>query len=104
MKKIYIAGKVTGEPIHSCALKFAMAQKEIEALGFEAVNPIEVVGDFKSRWAPAMKKCIKAMMDCDALFILPCAKGSKGAKIEKNLAFDLKIPVYQTLDILKALL
>jgi hypothetical protein len=51
-----------------------------------------------------MKKCIKAMMDCDALFILPCAKGSKGAKIEKNLAFDLKIPVYQTLDILKALL
>ena len=46
MKKIYIAGKVSGEPIADCTLKFGTAQKEIETLGFEAVNPIAVVNDW----------------------------------------------------------
>lgn len=77
-----------------------MAQASIEALGFEAVNPIEVVRDFKAPWGIAMKKCIKALVDCDAVFVLPCANNSRGAKIERDLAFDLKIPVYQQLDML----
>jgi len=91
-KKIYIAGKVTGEPKHSCALKFAMAAKEIEAQGFEAVNPIEVVRDFEAPWETAMKKCIKALMDCDALFFLPCTENSPGANWELEIANRLKIP------------
>jgi hypothetical protein len=34
---------VTGEPIAACTIKFGAAQKQIEALGFEAVNPLELV-------------------------------------------------------------
>lgn len=64
-KKIYIAGKVTGEPLAECTMKFGEAQKHIEALGFMAVNPLEVVNDFHTTWENAMKKCIKALMDCD---------------------------------------
>jgi hypothetical protein len=92
-KKVYIAGKVTGEPPHTTALKFAMAKKEIEAMGFEAINPIEVVGDFKAPWQYAMKKCIKAMLDCDGVVILPCWILSPGAKIERQLAEDLDIVI-----------
>lgn len=94
MKKIYIAGKVTGEPLAECTMKFGQAQKELEALGFEVVNPLAVVGDFQSPWESAMKKCIKALVDCDGMVILPCWQDSKGAKIERQLAWDLNITIF----------
>ena len=93
MKKIYIAGKVSGEPIAECTMKFGQAQKELETWGFEAVNPLAVVGDFKSSWDAAMKKCIKALVDCDGMVILPDWQDSPGAKIERQLAEDLNIVI-----------
>lgn len=99
--KIYIAGKVTGEPKHTCALKFAMAAKEVEALGFEAINPIAVVKDFNAKWNHAMKLCIAELLKADALYHLPCAKFSKGAQIELQLARDLKTPTFYELETLK---
>jgi hypothetical protein len=44
-KKIYIVGKVSGEPLAECTMKFATAQKEIESQGLIAINPLAVVGD-----------------------------------------------------------
>jgi hypothetical protein len=92
-KKIYIAGKVTGEPPHKTALKFALAKRQIEKLGHEAVNPIEVVGDWECPWDLAMRKCIVAMMACDMIFMLDDYKNSPGAKIELSLAEALGIHV-----------
>ena len=93
-KKIYIAGKVTGEPVHSTALKFAMAKKEVESLGFEAINPIELVGDFRTPWDTAMRICIKALMDCDAVVLLPDWANSKGAMFEHEIAERLEMPIF----------
>lgn len=92
-KKIYIAGKVTGLPKKEVIEKFQNAQKQVEALGYIAVNPIEVVGDFSATWEAAMKKCLKALVDCDAVVILPCWKESKGATIERQLAEDLEMVI-----------
>jgi hypothetical protein len=92
-KKIYIAGKVTGEPIHDCTMKFGDTALRLERLGYEAVNPLEVVNDWKAPWDVAMRKCIKALMDCDAIFMLKDSKDSPGAKIELSLAEALNIPV-----------
>lgn len=92
MKKIYIAGKVSGEPIAECTMKFGMAQKEIESQGYIAVNPLEVVGDWNITWKEAMKKCLTALIDCDAVILLDCWTQSKGAIIEQKLANDLDIP------------
>jgi hypothetical protein len=93
-KKIYIAGKVTGLPINQVLRKFAEAQSEIEDLGFKAINPIAVVNDSSCDWNVAMKLCIKELIDCDGLVILPCWILSEGAKIERQLAEDLNIPIF----------
>lgn len=93
-KKIYIAGKVTGEPIDKTITKFSQAQTTIETMGFEVVNPIEVVNNMDEPWHNAMKTCIRAMLDCDAVVILPCWQLSRGAKIERQLADDLDVDVY----------
>lgn len=104
MKKIYIAGKVTGTPIGECTMKFGSAQKEIEAIGLTAVNPLEVVNDWHCTWNHAMRKCIIALMECDAIFLLPCSMDSPGAGVEMKLALALNIPMYVKIDSLKKLI
>jgi len=92
--KIYIAGKVTGEPIAECTMKFGTAQKEIEALGHEAINPLELVNNWKAQWQDAMKICIKALLDADAILLLPDYRDSKGALLEFDIARRLDIKRY----------
>lgn len=101
MKKIYIAGKVTGLPHLETEMKFRRKSIELENLGFEAINPLDVVNDPSSAWEPAMRKCIKAMMDADAVFMLPCADNSRGAILENLIATCLDIPVYRCIKNLK---
>lgn len=95
--KIYITGKVTGEKIAECTMKFGEAQKKLEDLGHEAINPLAVVNNWKATWQEAMRLCIKALMDADAILVLPCAEYSQGAASELRLAADLGIPMYRDL-------
>lgn len=95
MTKVYIAGKVTGEPRLECAAKFQKAQDLLKNLGFEPVNPLQVVGTWEISWEDAMKKCIKALMDCDAIYLLPCVENSEGAKIEIDLASSLNMTLLE---------
>jgi hypothetical protein len=89
-KKVYIAGKVSGLPIAETTMKFGSAQKKLEAQGYEVVNPLAVVceqGDgWRTDWQTAMKLCIRALMDCNYIYLLPCWKDSLGARIEKKIA------------------
>lgn len=92
-KKIYIAGKVTGLYPEDIKLKFEKAQHHLESLGYEVVNPINVVNNTNAEWTCAMRTCIKALIDCDALVLLSDWFTSNGAKIEKQLAEDLNMIV-----------
>lgn len=98
MKKIYIAGKVTGLPQDEVVEKFAAMQKKIETLGFEVVNPIELVNDFDTTWNKAMRMCIAGLVQCDAIVLLPDWFSSNGAKIEWDISKQLKIPDFRGTD------
>lgn len=98
MKKIYIAGKITGLPQNEVIEKFETAKAKIESLGFHAINPVQVVNDWETTWENAMKKCLKALIDCDAVVILPCWSESKGATIERQLAEDLGMVICNNTD------
>ncbi len=98
MKNIYIAGKVSGLPIERVIKKFANAQSEIEDLEFKAINPIAVVNDWQCDWHTAMKLCIKALMDCDAIVVLDDYQTSDGAKIELELCKRLGITIFYGVD------
>lgn len=97
-QKIYIAGKVTGLPVAECTLNFMLAQNSINELGHEAMNPLKVVDDWLCPWDIAMRKCIAALMQCDAVFALPNCKESEGANIELQLAHKLRIPIFYEIE------
>lgn len=97
-KTIYIAGKVTGLLPEPTALKFKEAQEELEAKGFDVINPIELINNPKEDWDVAMNKCLEALEYCDAIYMLPCYIDSKGAMIEHRTATKLGIHIYYNLE------
>lgn len=107
-KKIaYIAGRVSGLPYEEVKEKFAEAERQLEAIGYDVVNPIDLV-EFTNAVRAAegeppftdathrkeiMGLCIGALSICDELHLLPDYKWSNGALQEKMFAEHNKMPI-----------
>lgn len=93
-KKItaYIAGKVTGEPRHTCSMKFGTLQKTLMSGGYTTIVPLDIVPP-DSDWPAAMRICIAALMTADVLHLLPDWSDSRGARLERDIALRLGIPI-----------
>jgi nucleoside 2-deoxyribosyltransferase len=95
MKKIYIAGPITGREYGEAKLHFENAAAYCEeVLNMVPVNPMALVHAHDKEWISYMRVGIKAMMDCDALYMLDGFSASKGAQVELQLAMGLRIPIY----------
>ena len=76
--KIYIAGKITGDPGYLD--KFREEAEKLEGLGHIVLNPAELPKGMSK--AEYMRICF-AMIDCaDMVFPLPDWQGSPGAQLE----------------------
>jgi hypothetical protein len=87
MRKIYIAGKITGQE-EQARIQFAEA-KHILSLRFpeaEIINPMNLPHNHDKSWESYMKECIANLMQCDTIYLLEGFHKSKGASIEYNLA------------------
>ena len=90
MKKIYISGKITGDPNYR--EKFLKEEDRLFSLGYEPVNPAACVPS-GTEWAKAMKTVLRVMLLCDGVSLLPDWRKSRGAKIEARLARKLGMDV-----------
>ena len=77
-KKIYIAGKITGDP--SFKEKFGDVKNHFEELGYIVLNPAELPqgmtpGDY-------MKICFAMIDVADEVYFMPCYADSLGARLE----------------------
>lgn len=90
--KVYIAGPVSGLDFDKVKRAFSTAADLLKAKGCEVVNPIELVPDPETEWKDAMRSCIKALADCDAIALLEGWQESKGARVEFELARSLQFP------------
>lgn len=82
MKKVYIAGKITGDL--NFKKKFEDAKLKFEALGYVVLNPAELPG----RMSPAdyMRICFAMVDSSDILYFLPDYIDSPGAQLEHRYA------------------
>lgn len=92
MKRVYIAGPMTGLPGLNFPAFHAEAAR-LRGLGFDAVNPAEINSDPTAGWAHCMRMDIAQLMTCDMIVLLPGWQHSRGAKLEYMLASTLGIEV-----------
>ena len=76
--KIYIAGKITGDPAYRD--KFAAAEIQLGGQGHVVLNPAELPEGMAQ--ADYMRICFAMIDVADAVVFLPDAKESAGARLE----------------------
>lgn len=77
--KIYIAGKMTGDPLYRA--KFYAAAQSIRDKGYIPLNPATSPDGLTN--AEYMRICFAMMDVADAVLFLPCWMNSQGATLER---------------------
>lgn len=89
MKRIYIAGKITGDPDYR--EKFARLAAYFEGIGHTVLNPAILPEGMTP--LEYMSICLQMMYASDEVVFFPDWTDSKGAQIEHALAEYCGIPV-----------
>lgn len=98
---LYISGPITG--IKFYRRNFRRAEKYLAKKGFSVINPV-TVGDTldipKSMpealaYKKYMKADLRAMLDCDGIYLLKGWENSKGAKIERYVADECGLKIFK---------
>lgn len=89
--RIYLAGPMTGLPENNYPA-FNEAAKKLRDLGCEVASPAEIEPPEKLSWEEWMKRSIQMMLSCTHVVLLPDWHKSTGARLEQNLAAQLRMP------------
>lgn len=79
--KVYISGAITNNPNYK--EEFAKAEELLKRNGCEPVNPVDEEG---KTWSEYMRRDIKLLCDCDAIYQIKGWEKSCGAKLENDIA------------------
>lgn len=92
-KRVYLSGKISGEPREAVWLKFRNAEREILRQGDTPVSPLDNGLPPDAPWQQHMRADITLLLTCDEVLALPDWRYSPGATIEIRLAENLQIPI-----------
>ena len=93
MKKVYIAGKISGLTKEEYLFNFESAEKKLKGNGKEVLNPIKMVPEHWD-YEDQMKLCLTLVDISDEIYMLKNHKSSNGAIRELERAKMLGKPVY----------
>ncbi|MCH8852404.1 MAG: DUF4406 domain-containing protein [Planctomycetes bacterium] len=93
-QRLYLAGPMSGYAEHNFP-EFNCVAAMLRAQGYKVFNPAENADDGVRRPRSFyMRRDIPALMDCDAIAVLPNWQRSRGACLEMWIAIDLDMPIF----------
>lgn len=92
MAKIYIAGPMRGYPDLNFPA-FHKAEDDLNLGMWDVVNPAKLNPDPNADYVECMRIDLKALCDCDAIYLLRGWENSEGAMAEFNVARALKLKI-----------
>jgi hypothetical protein len=91
MNKVYLAGKMSGANYLNTFEKFIRAENRLCRLGFQVVNPMNLVKNPSANRNLTIRICLGTMLEqCDTIFMLPDWKTSRGARLAYENANQLE--------------
>lgn len=93
MTKTYISGPISGWPDNNRSA-FIDAEAKLRADGLDVFNPIDNGLPNEAGWSEHMRADIKALMDCDTIYMLKGWHASKGASLELHIAKQLGMIIF----------
>lgn len=92
--RVYLSGAMTGMPELNFPA-FHAAAARLRAQGWDVVNPAELDAqdDKALTWTQYLRRDIRALVECDAIAMLPGWEKSRGATLEHHIASALGMPV-----------
>ena len=99
---VYLSGPMSGLPDNNFPT-FHAAAHALRKIGYEVVNPAEFTTDVNgldsdAAWRKFMQEDIKALVDCQAIVMLPAWAESRGATLERHIAQGLSMRVMTLTD------
>lgn len=91
--RVYIAGPMTGLP-NGNVEAFNQAEDKLRGLGFDVLNPADVVLDDGASWLDYMRHTTRMLTQADAVCYLPGWQDSEGAKVELWWAYGVGLPSF----------
>lgn len=98
MRRVYIAGPMTGLPELNFPAFHAEAAR-LRAMGYDVVNPAELNTDPAAAWSDCMRVDIAQLVTCQMIAMLPGWQGSRGATLEHHIAVTLGMPAVMSADL-----
>lgn len=91
--KIYISGAITNNP--NAKAQFDKAKQTLLEMnkGYEPISPMDLPHEHDKSWNGFMREDIKALMDCQGIYLIEGWTNSQGAFIEKELAQSLDFKI-----------
>lgn len=96
-EKVYISGPITGWERDEYMTRFAIAERGLLRRGFRVCNPTRLL---VCRW-PWLYRLVGyrltlaydlwQLMRCDAIYLMPGYINSRGARIEEQVAYYMKV-------------
>jgi uncharacterized protein DUF4406 len=99
--KVYVSGPMTGIPEFNYPA-FTDACAALRSCGFEVISPHEInpADGIDHGWAWYVRRDLVALMEADAIVVLPGWESSKGARLETYIAGELGMDVWALEDVL----
>lgn len=100
MRKIYISGAISDLEEQATRKRFREAQEGWKALGFPVINPFDLYDEAKNyyasesiAWGKMMRLDLKALEECQTIYMLKGWENSPVARIEREFAMRLRLEV-----------
>lgn len=92
---ISLGGELDDRSVEQNIAAFHDAAKRLRDAGYHVSNPAELCEhlDVNEPWETFMRVDLAAMLECDAVALLPYWQRSRGARLEQHLALEVGLDV-----------